>query len=168
MTNIAIRKQGAEKPAPVRNDPSAAWDLWPTMRALLAWDPFREMSSLPALDPRAPSFSPAFDVKETKDTFLFKADVPGIEEKDLEVTLTGNRLTISGKREEEKEEKQTNYYAYERSYGTFTRSFTLPEGADVDKLRASLEHGVLSLTVPKKPEAQAKKIALNAGQGTKS
>jgi HSP20 family protein len=156
MANIAIRKE-AEKP--VAALPVEAWDPWRTMRALLAWDPFREMAPFPALTERE-EMNPAFDVKETKDAYLFKADVPGIAEKDVEVTITGNRLTIAGKREEEKEDKGERYYTYERNYGTFTRVFTLPEGADVEKLAAGLEKGVLTITIPKLPEVQPKKIAV--------
>jgi HSP20 family protein len=168
MSNISIRKQGAEKPA-VPAAAEAAWDPWRVMRAMLGWDPFREMAPFPTLDERTMAVSPAFDVKETKDAYVFKADVPGIQDKDLEVTMTGNRLTVSGKREAEKEEKSERYYTYERSYGSFTRSFTLPDGADVDHLRASLEHGVLTLSVPKKPEVQPKKIAVKTeGQAAKS
>jgi HSP20 family protein len=132
------------------------------MRALLTWDPFREMAPFAPAEASTFSLSAAFDVKETKDAYLFKADVPGIYEKDLEVTLTGNRLTIAGKRDAEKEDRTDRYYAYERSYGAFTRSFTLPEGANVEALRASLEQGVLTVTVPKKPEVQPKKIALRS------
>jgi HSP20 family protein len=138
------------------------------MRSLLSWDPFREMAPFPVVEDRA-MLSPAFDVKETKDAYLFKADVPGIPEKDLEVTITGNRLNISGKRDQEKEEKNDRYYTYERNYGTFTRSFTLPDGADLENLRASIEQGVLTISVPKKPEVQPKKIAVKAETpGTKS
>jgi HSP20 family protein len=114
------------------------------------------------------TFNPSFEVKETKDTFVFKADVPGIRESDLDVTLTGNRLSISGKREEEKEEKEgegARYYTYERSYGSFTRSFTLPDGVDAEHLRAELNGGVLTVVVPKKLEVQAKRIAVSAGSG---
>jgi HSP20 family protein len=113
--------------------------------------------------------APAFDVKETKEAYLFKADVPGIQDKDLEVTITGNRLTVGGKRDEEKEERSDRYYTYERNYGSFSRSFTLPDGADTDKLRASLDSGVLTVTVPKKPEVQPKKVAVKSeGQTPKS
>ncbi len=160
MSNISIRKQNGDKPAVVQAE--AAWDPWRTMRGLLSWDPFREMAPFPTVEDRGVTFSPAFDIKETKDAYLFKADVPGIQEKDLEVTVTGNRLTVSGKREEEKEEKSDRYYSYERSYGSFSRSFTLPDGADLEKLNASLESGVLNITVPKKPEVQPKKIAVKA------
>jgi HSP20 family protein len=166
MSNISIRKQAGDKP--VAAPAEVAFDPWRAMRALLSWDPFREMAPFPAFEDRAAPFAPAFDVKETKDDYQFKADVPGIQEKDLEVTITGNRLTVGGKREEEKEERSDRYYAYERNYGTFTRSFTLPDGADTEKLRASLDSGVLTVTVPKKPEVQPKKIAVKAeGQGPK-
>jgi HSP20 family protein len=159
MSNVTIRKQTGDRPvaAPATEH---VWDPWRAMRSLLAWDPFREMAAFPAIDERGITFAPAFDVKETKDAYLFKADVPGIQDKDLEVTVTGNRLTIGGKRDHEKEEKNERYYAYERSYGSFTRSFTLPDGADLDQLSARLEAGVLNVIVPKKPEVQPKKIAV--------
>jgi HSP20 family protein len=167
MSNISIRKNGDKPAIPPMTESN--WDPWRTMRALLSWDPFREMAPFPALEVRAVALSPAFDVKETKDAYLFKADVPGIQDKDLEVTMTGNRLTVAGKRDEEKEEKSERYYTYERTYGSFTRSFTLPDGADVDKLRASLEQGVLTIAVPKKPEVQPKKITVKSeGQAAKS
>ena len=164
MSNISVRKQSGDKPVAAHAEPT--WDPWRQMRALLSWDPFREMAPFPAFEERTTAFTPAFDVKETKESYEFKADVPGIEEKDLEVTVTGNRLTVGGKREEEKEEKSDKYYAYERNYGSFSRSFTLPDGADSEKLRASLDQGVLTLSVPKKPEVQPKKIAVT-GEGTR-
>jgi HSP20 family protein len=164
MSDIAIRKQSENKPTTAVE---RTLDPWRAMRALLSWDPFREMAPFP--EERAFTLAPAFDVKETKEAYLFKADVPGIQERDLEVTMTGNRLTVSGKREAEKEEKADRYYTYERSYGSFTRSFTLPDGADVDHLHASLEQGVLNISVPKKPEVQPKKIAVKIeGPGTRS
>jgi HSP20 family protein len=102
---------------------------------------------------------------------MFHADLPGVKEQDLEVTLTGNRLTIAGKREAEREEKTDTYYACERSYGSFSRSFTLPDGADGEHLRAELKDGVLAVAVPKKPEVQPKKVQVRVpgpGTGTKS
>jgi HSP20 family protein len=166
MSSIEIRKQNENRPLHMSDrtlDPLRA------IRALLSWDPFGEMVTLPAASERSFSGAPAFDVKETKDGYEFKADVPGIQDKDLDVTMTGNRLTVSGKREAEKDEKSDRYYTYERSYGSFTRSFTLPDGTDTDKLSASLEKGVLTLIVPKKPEVQAKRIAVRTeGQTNKS
>jgi HSP20 family protein len=157
MTDIAIRKQNENKPTVAAE---RSWDPWRSMRSLLAWDPFREIESFPRLDESGLPNSPAFEVKETKDAYQFKADVPGVQDKDLEVSITGNRLTVSGKREAEKEDRGDRYYTYERSYGSFTRSFSLPDGADTDKIHAALDKGVLSVSVPKKPEVQAKKISV--------
>jgi HSP20 family protein len=154
MSDIIVRRHNADRPTNI--EPAASWDPWRTMRALMSWDPFREMATFPALPESGLAFNAAFDVKETKDAYLFRADLPGIKDKDLEVTMTGNRLNVSGKREEEKEEKSDRYYTYERNYGSFSRSFTLPDGADVDKLRASLDQGVLTISVPKKPRGAAK------------
>jgi HSP20 family protein len=161
MANISIQKHNGDKPTGTAA-PAEVWDPWRTMRAILSWHRFRESPQLFTMFGRDEAINPAIDVKETKDAYLFKADVPGIRDTDLEVTMTGNRLTISGKREEEKEEKADRYYTYERNYGTFSRSFTLPAGAEVEDLRASLEQGVLTITVPKKPEVQPKKVEVRS------
>ena len=114
------------------------------------------------------SFIPAFEVKETPDAYLFKADLPGVKEGDLEIALSGNRILISGKREAEQLEEGDTFYAYERSYGGFSRSFTLPEGADADNVRADLRDGVLSLMVAKKQEVKPKKIQVKVGKDDKA
>ena len=157
MSNIAIQREPSSQPAaPVRYQ-ARDWDPFRAMRELMRWEPFGELThSFRALD--AAAFSPDFDVKETKEGFVFRADVPGIKDADLDVRLTQNRLSISGKRESEKEEKGDTFYTSERSYGSFTRAFTLPQGVDADKIKAELKEGVLTLMVPKKPEAQPKKI----------
>lgn len=161
MANIAIQhEKAAQAPAPTRSL-AYGWEPFRAMRELMRWDPFSEM--LPSLSGiEAAAFSPNFDVKETKEAFVFTADLPGVKESDLEVRLTQNRLTISGKRESEKVEKTDQYYASERSYGSFTRAFTLPEGIQSDKIQAELKSGVLTLAVPKKPEAQPKKIEVQS------
>lgn len=145
------------------------WEPLRAMRELLRWDPFREMAplfpSFAALE--RSTFSPSFDVVENKDAFVFKADVPGIKQEDLELTITGNRIQIAGKRDLEQETKNDTVYTYERQYGSFTRSFTLPDGADLEHAKSELKEGVLTLVIPKKPSAQAKKIAISAG-GSKS
>ena len=136
----------------------ARWDPFHMMRDFMNWDPFVEMTpSLPAI---TRAFSPSFDVKETKDSYIFSADLPGIDEDDLDISLSGNRLTVSGKREEEARNEDDSYYAYERSYGSFTRSFTLPDGVNLDDVKADLKSGVLTLSVPKSAEHQARKISL--------
>jgi HSP20 family protein len=140
------------------------WDPFRAMRDLMRWDPFREMAPMMAAERE---WMPAFEVREDKDAFHFKADLPGIKREDVDVSLTGNRLVIAGKREAEKEAKEDTFYAYERSYGSFKRIFTLPEGIDADHVTSELENGVLTLVVPKKAEALAKKIPV-AAPGRKS
>lgn len=161
MTNLNVRRNSAELP----RLPTPAEPLhW------MRWDPFRQMAPFSTGEEEQPMrFAPAFEVKETKEGFLFKADVPGIKEKDLEITMTGNRLTISGKREAEKEENTDTYYACERSYGGFTRAFTLPEGTDGgNHIRAELNDGVLTLLLPKRPELQPRRIEVKATANPKS
>jgi HSP20 family protein len=127
----------------------------------MRWEPLRELAPLQWLEPGA--YSPAFEVKETKDAFEFKADVPGVESKDIDVKLTENRLTVSGKREAERSEKGETFYSYERSYGSFSRSFTVPEGANTGAVRADLKDGVLKIVLPKKPEAKPRQIEVKVG-----
>ena len=159
MANIAVRKDNGNKPAPIATV-EPRWEPFRLMRDLLGWDPFREMT--PYVPSVSGGFIPSFEIKETKDGYVFKADVPGVKESDLEVTMTGNRLSVSGKREAEKEEQTDTYYTCERSYGEFTRSFTLPDGVDGNSVHADLNQGVLTLSVRKMPEAQAKKIAIQS------
>jgi HSP20 family protein len=159
MANLIVRRTPGEL-----HHPSAEAERFPWMH----WDPFQQMAPFWPGE-QAARFTPDFEVKETKEGFLFKADVPGIKEKDLEITMTGNRLTITGKREAETEERTDTYYACERSYGTFTRSFTLPEGTGGgDRIHAELSQGVLTLLVPKKPELQPRRIELKVTDKPKS
>jgi HSP20 family protein len=161
MANIAVRRENGNKPVPAATI-EPRWEPFRLMRELMGWDPFREMT--PFVTPGAGAFAPSFEVKETKDAYIFKADVPGVKESDLEVTVTGNRLTISGKREAEKEDQSDTYYTFERSYGEFTRSFTLPDGVDLNGVHAEQNQGVLTVSVRKTPEAQPKKIAVQSAQ----
>ncbi len=155
MTDI-VKKNGGHLA------PMTEWDPLRSMRDLLRWDPFREMAPMfPTLE-RA-SFNPSFDVTETKDAYMFKADVPGVKKEEIEITTTGNRLQISGKRESEHETKSDTIYTYERQHGSFARAFTLPDGADIEHAKSELKDGVLTLVIPKKPGAQSKKIAITAG-----
>jgi len=104
--------------------------------------------------------TPAVDVVESDKAYEITAELPGMDEKNIEVKVANDVLTIKGERQEEKEEKKKDYYLRERSFGSFERSFGLPEGVDADKIEASFKKGVLTLTLPKKLEAQksAKKI----------
>ena len=98
------------------------------------------------------------DVAETDDAVIVKAEVPGVDPKDIEVTLTGGVLTIKGEKREEKEEKGKRTHRIERAYGAFSRSIDLPEGVDPDNITAECKDGVLTVTLPKKPEAKARQI----------
>ncbi|MBM4358719.1 MAG: Hsp20/alpha crystallin family protein [Deltaproteobacteria bacterium] len=104
--------------------------------------------------------SPAFVVKERTDAYVIEADVPGVKESDVDITLSGSRLSVSGKRDETRREEGETFYGYERQYGSFTRSFSLPEGVDPERISADLDSGVLSILVPKKESSKARKITL--------
>jgi HSP20 family protein len=157
MAHVSIQKEPAKKGGMVT---TRDWDPFRAMRELLSWEPFTEM--LPHWPAEHGQLDVHFDVKETKEAFIFKADLPGIKSEDLDVKLTRNRLTVTGKREAEKTEKGETFYMYERSFGSFTRAFTLPEGVDAEHIDADLKDGVLTLTLPKKPEVQPKQINVKA------
>jgi HSP20 family protein len=162
MPNI-IRRPSEQAPQ-VMNDP------FRLMRDLMRFDPFREMGvEIPsALFGGELAYAPAFEVRETTDAFVFKADLPGVKDKDIDVKLTGNRLQISGKRDQERQEQQDTYYTYERSYGSFLRTFTLPDGADLDHVQADLKEGVLTVAVPKKAPTQARAVAIKGADTPRS
>jgi HSP20 family protein len=144
------------------NGTNPTWDAFRMMDALLGWEPLRE-----GRISHQNTFSPSFDVQELKDAYLLRADVPGLTEADVDVTVMGNALTISGRREAEQEREGQRYYAMERGYGTFSRTFSLPDGASLDDLTADLKNGVLTLQIPKRPEVQPRKISLRKnGPGT--
>jgi HSP20 family protein len=139
------------------------WNPWRTMRELMQWDPFREMAPFAGYYPREKSFTawyPSFDVTENKDAYMFKADVPGVKKEDLEITTTGNRLQVWGKRDVSSETTTDTVYTYERQSGSFTRAFTLPDGADLAHATSELKDGVLTLVIPKTAAATAKKIPI--------
>lgn len=163
MANLSIQRGNGERSGAIA---TREWEPLRTLREFLRWDPFAEMVPGfmgPSLQLEGATLAPAFEVKETKDAFVFKADVPGVKESDLDLRLTQNRLTISGKRESEKTEKDETYYAYERSFGSFSRSFTVPAGVDADRIKADLKDGVLTVDLPKRPEAQARKVTVKSG-----
>jgi HSP20 family protein len=128
-------------------------DPFSMARELLSWDPF--FSGRPAS-----AFSPAFEVKETNDAFVLRADLPGVAEADLDIAVHNNVLTVSGSRQAEERKEGESYALYERQFGSFSRSFSLPDMADGDRIEAKLDHGVLTLTIGKKAEAKPRKIAL--------
>jgi HSP20 family protein len=107
------------------------------------------------------SFAPAVDVYEDEHTVTLKIEVPGIDEKDIDVRIENNTLTVHGERKIEKEEKEENYRRVERQYGSFTRTFTLPTTVDSEKVSATYDKGILKIALPKKAEAKPKQIKVN-------
>ncbi len=145
------------------------------MSTVARWDPFRELEELSERLNRVfgrPSvrrdnnkealtvadWIPAVDISESESEYLIKAELPGVKKEDIKVTLQEGVLTIQGERKQEKEEKGRKYHRIERSYGTFMRSFTLPDSVDDSKVSAEFRDGLLSLHVPKSEKAKPKAI----------
>jgi len=108
--------------------------------------------------------APAVDVAEKADAYEITAELPGMDEKNVEVKLANEMLTIKGEMKEDKEEKEKDYYLSERRYGSFQRSFRIPEGVDTDKIKATFQKGILTVMLPKKAEVQKseKKVEIRA------
>jgi HSP20 family protein len=131
-----------------------ARDPFQFARDLLSWDPFFAGTR------QASAFVPAFEVKETTEAFILKGDLPGVAEADLDIGVHNNILTVSGSRQSEDRKEGESYALYERQYGSFSRSFALPDTADGERVEAKLDAGVVTLTIWKKSEAKPRKIAL--------
>ena len=130
----------------------------PFRRSLFDVDPFRRAKA-------AFSGMPAVDVTETEKGYKVVAELPGMDEKNIEVKITNGMLTIKGEKQEEKEEEKQDYYLRERSFGSFERTFPVPDGVELDQVDASFKKGVLTVTLPKTAGAQKteKKITVKAG-----
>src|SRR5438552_4336891 len=152
------------------------------MTLLTRWDPFREFSTMQermnrmdrlfreSYSPEGPeealtttSFAPPVDIYEDEHNITLKLEVPGIDEKDIDVRIENNTLTVHGERKMEKEEKEENFRRVERQYGSFTRSFTLPTAVDTGQVSANYDNGVLKIKLAKNAEAKPKQIKVNDG-----
>ena len=145
------------------------------MTVITRWDPFREFTTLQDRMNRlfrdsfgdgqealtTSTFAPPVDVYEDEHNVTLKIEVPGIDEKDIDVRIENNTLTVHGERKFEKEEKEENYRRVERQYGSFTRSFTLPNTVSSEDVQANYEKGVLKIKLAKKAEAKPKQIKVN-------
>jgi len=109
------------------------------------------------------AWAPKLDVSETKDAYMVKAEIPGVDQKDLSVSLQNQILTIKGEKHKDKEEKDEKYHRVERSWGEFTRAIALPGAADTEKVNATFKEGVLTITLPKTPAAKGTTIPVKAG-----
>lgn len=136
------------------------WEPFRLMEDMFRWDPFRDPRTFPLIE-ATQTFMPSFEVKETPGSYMLKADLPGIKDEDVNINVVGNRLTITGKRENEKKEENETFHLYERSFGSFTRTFNLPDEVEADHVHAELKNGVLSLSIPKKPESKPQKVKIN-------
>jgi HSP20 family protein len=151
------------------------------MNALSTWDPFRELDELQnrlaTIFGRAPvrkdagkdeamtvaEWAPLVDITEDEREYLIKAELPEVKKEEVKVSVQDGVLTISGERKYEKEEKGKKYHRVERAYGSFARSFTLPEGADAEKVAGEFKDGVLKVHVPKSEKTKPKKVEVRVG-----
>ena len=111
----------------------------------------------------APQFTPAVDVVEREDAYLLKAEVPGVNPNEIELSVENDVLTLKGERKYENEEHRDGYRRVERRYGSFARSFVLPQGTNLDNIDAKIESGILTVTIPKVPTATPRKIEVRGG-----
>lgn len=151
------------------------------MANLTRWDPFGEMLSLrdamnqlfessyvnPERTGAAGTFSMPLDLGETNDAFIVDVVVPGVKPEDLDISLEDNVLTISGETRQEQQtgDQQANYHRVERRYGRFSRAVSLPTQVNADQIRATLEHGILHLEIPKAEQVKPRRITVNTGGG---
>src|SRR5437899_11060859 len=148
------------------------------MTVITRWDPFPEFSTLQDRMNRlfreshgpegeesltTSTFAPPVDVYEDDHNITLKIEVPGIDEKDIDVRIENNTLVVHGERKFEKEEKEENFRRVERQYGSFTRSFTLPNNVDAERVQAHYEQGILKVQLAKKAEAKPKQVKVNVG-----
>ncbi len=142
--------------------------------AIIRWDPFRDIVTLrekmnrlfedavtargEEKDMISSTWAPSVDIYETENSLILTAEVPGIEEDNIEIKIEDNTLSLSGERKFEKETKEENYHRIERSYGSFYRSFTIPRQVDQDKIKAEHDNGVLRITMPKRAESKPKTV----------
>ncbi len=152
------------------------------MTLLTRWEPFRDLATMQdrmnrmnrlfreAYSPEEPeealtttSFAPPVDIYEDEHNITLKLEVPGIDEKDIDVRVENTTLTVHGERKIDKEEKEENFRRVERQYGSFTRSFTLPSSVDSGQVSADYDKGVLKIKLAKKAEAKPKQIKVNVG-----
>ncbi len=169
---VEVKRAAAPVPTPTRTEMPDVWRSFrgemdrmfdrfgfPSFRRMFDVEPFwnYELSLGVAV--------PAVDVTEDENAFKISAELPGMTEKDIDVTVSGDVLVLKGEKRQEREQKEKNRYVSERSYGAFQRSFAIPDGVDRDKIGAEFAKGVLTLTLPKTAEAQKrqKKIEVKAG-----
>jgi HSP20 family protein len=140
-------------------EPSSLWSersLFPNL-----FDEFFNDQSFRSLQETGRTWTPAVDILEKDGNLILRAELPGINEKEIDLKLEGNVLTLRGERKLEDERESNNYHRIERFYGAFSRSFTLPETVDRDQIKADYKSGVLTVTIPQKPEVKPREIPVS-------
>jgi HSP20 family protein len=144
------------------------------MAFLNRWDPFTEIARLQdemsrqflSSERRTAGFIPPVDIYEEKDAIYVKAELPGVKPEEVHLNVENNILTLNGERKLQHEDKREGYHRVERTYGSFTRSFALPNNVAADQVEADISDGVLTVKIPKRAEAQPKRIAVKSGVGS--
>lgn len=169
---VAARKKAAGKPAV---SPTTVWEHGPLAELqseiskvfdrfsqgfTWPWPSFEPLKGLSI--PRA-AVSPKVDISEGKSGYTLTAELPGLDEKDIDIAVTGRTLSLKGEKREERDVDEKDYHLSERSYGAFRRTFTIPEGVDPDKIEASFKKGVLTISLPKSAEAKSKQRKISVG-----
>ncbi|MGH9690766.1 MAG: Hsp20/alpha crystallin family protein [Candidatus Acidiferrales bacterium] len=151
------------------------------MSAITRWDPFRNVSTLQDQVNRLfestfqggrnesslTTWAPAVDIYETENELVLKADIPDVNEKDLDIRIENNMLTVRGERKFEQKVKEDNYLRIERTYGAFSRSFGLPNTVNSEGLKAEYKNGVLTVEMPKRAESKPKQVKVNVANGNR-
>ena len=132
----------------------------PTITRLFE-DFFNDFPFSSSLPKARETWMPSVDILEKDGSFIVRAELPGMTEKDIELKLEGNTLTLKGERKMEKADDKTNYHRVESFYGSFTRSFRLPDTVDAEKISADYRNGVLTITIPQKPEVRPREIPVS-------
>jgi HSP20 family protein len=167
MTKLIRRNQTSDttSSATAQGSVHRGLDPFSMVENLLGWDPWHSERNTGL---RASLFYPRVDVCESESGYLFRADLPGIREENLDISLAGNMLTLSGHRDADYQVNSDRYHVAERTHGQFSRSFALPDGADAESVKADLVDGVLTVRIAKKPDLQPRKVAISRGNSAKA
>jgi HSP20 family protein len=163
---VATKSEPAKTPSLLGGDIDRLFDEFargmmvsPFYRRALDWDPFRRIEKVTGL------LMPDVDVTETDTELCITAELPGMEEKDVEIELSGSQLTVRGEKKEEREETKKDYHVSERRYGSFRRTLQVPDTIDAEKISAEMKNGVLTVVLPKTEEAKSKARKISVIKG---
>lgn len=157
FTGRVRNRSGAEEPASLRSELDRMMDRYMRSPLSLAEEPFGQMTN----------WAPSVDISESQDELVVRAEVPGMDPSDIDITISGDRLIISGEKQEQREEQDEHFYHCERRFGAFERSIELPSTANSEKVSADHSNGVLTIHVPKHETAKPKRVQIESKSGDK-